>query len=72
MPLEELSQQAMAACPDISLEFAEEVDEALTQAALDGDSPSSPLWFSLFDWPFFTKPRKTRTHETPDMKGFLA
>ena len=37
MPLEELSQQAKACCPDISLEFAEEVDEALMRAALDGD-----------------------------------
>ncbi|WP_159790509.1 bifunctional folylpolyglutamate synthase/dihydrofolate synthase [Sodalinema gerasimenkoae] len=37
MPVEELSQQAIALCPDISPEFAEDVDEALNQACLDGD-----------------------------------
>ena len=37
VPLEALSQQAIAVCPDISIECAEAVDEALTRACLDGD-----------------------------------
>ncbi|OAB58074.1 bifunctional folylpolyglutamate synthase/dihydrofolate synthase [Phormidium willei BDU 130791] len=37
MPLEELSQQAIAVCPEISPELAQDVDEALNEAHLDGD-----------------------------------
>jgi dihydrofolate synthase/folylpolyglutamate synthase len=37
MPLEELSQQAIAYCPEISPELAQDVDEALNEARLDGD-----------------------------------
>ncbi|KPQ39635.1 MAG: bifunctional dihydrofolate synthase / folylpolyglutamate synthase FolC [Phormidium sp. OSCR] len=37
VPVEALSRQAIAVCPDISPEFAEAVEEGLTRASLDGD-----------------------------------
>jgi hypothetical protein len=47
-PLEKLSQQAIAYCPEISPELAQEVDEALSEAGLHGFSVVLSLELAVF------------------------